>query len=206
MNNFEEVFRKITRDPNYLRNLDWGEPRPGHPEGTVKAHIEELERNLMSLSRDTSSEEFWKLRILIHVHDSFKAEANPKAAITETDSHASLARDFLRTYCDHEDLLNMVQFHDEPYALWRQAKHKGDCNKERLSRLLSNIKDWTLFLRFNVVDGVTTGKSSEPLEWTIGRIAPALGLEALAREALDLVKSGKNSGGRDKAVPSGAES
>ena len=33
---YAAIFEAITADPRYLANLDWGEPRPGHPEGTVR--------------------------------------------------------------------------------------------------------------------------------------------------------------------------
>ena len=32
MTDYQQIFNAITRDPRYQRNLDWGEPRPGHPE------------------------------------------------------------------------------------------------------------------------------------------------------------------------------
>jgi hypothetical protein len=64
----------------------------------------------------------------------------------------------------------MVQYHDEPYALWRQFSGKGQFNVERLDSLLQTIKDWNLFLAFLIVDGCTAGKSREPLRWFIQEI------------------------------------
>ncbi len=186
-----ELFENITKDDRYLRNLYWGKPRPGHPEGTVRVHIEELEQNLGLLCSDSNSEEYWKLKALIHVHDSFKAEATPKVAITDPKSHASIARAFLNNYCKDHDLLNMVQYHDEPYALWRQSCGKGKINESRLARLIGNISDWRLFLRFNVIDGVTDGKSIEPLEWANSNIASAVGFETEARRDLEILINGR---------------
>jgi hypothetical protein len=62
-----------------------------------------------------------KLQILIHTHDTFKADAAEGVAIVDGRSHASLARQFLSGLCNDRDLLNMVQYHDEPRALWRQG-------------------------------------------------------------------------------------
>jgi hypothetical protein len=56
---YRKVFKAVAGVPRYQRNLDWGEARHGHPEGTVRAHITE----------------YWKVRLLIHVQDSFKGEA-----------------------------------------------------------------------------------------------------------------------------------
>jgi hypothetical protein len=169
--NYQETFEAIIADPRYLVNLDWGQPRSGHPEGTVRAHIEELERNLASMGAKLSNEEFWKLKILIHVHDAFKGEAVPGVAIADPRSHASLARSFLATRCDDADLLAMVQWHDEPYALWKQFHAKGKYNQGRFDSLLQAVKDWSLFLAFNVIDGCTEGKGRDKLRWFFGEVA-----------------------------------
>jgi hypothetical protein len=117
MPDYQQIFRDMVADPRYLANLDWGEPRDGHPEGTVRAHIAEIEPNLEKLRPRLSNDECWKLKLLIHTHDSFKGDAKVGAPISDPQSHASLARAFLATYCDDADLLTMVQYHDEPFAL-----------------------------------------------------------------------------------------
>lgn len=171
MSDYLTIFEAVISDPRYLANLDWGEARPGHPEGTVRAHIAELESNLETLRPNLTDEDYWRLRLLVHTHDSFKAEAVPGVAITDPKSHASLARAFLAAYCNNADLLAMVQYHDEPFALYRQAKYKGDYNRERFSALLTAIRDWNLFLAFNLIDGCTAGKSREPLRWLFREVA-----------------------------------
>jgi hypothetical protein len=165
MIDYKVVFDAILRDPRYQKNLDWGEPRPGHPEGTVRSHIAEIERNLEALQHRLTEIDYWKLKLLIHTHDTFKAESQRGVAITDPRSHASLAREFLASYCDDADLLAMVQYHDEPFALWRQANFRGKCSADRLAALMRNITDWNLFLAFNIVDGCTAGKGREPLIW-----------------------------------------
>jgi hypothetical protein len=49
MTDYKAAFDATVLDPRYLKNLDWGEARPGHPEGTVRAHIAEIEPNLEAL-------------------------------------------------------------------------------------------------------------------------------------------------------------
>lgn len=161
----QNLLENIVADPRYLSNLDWGQARPGHPEGTVRAHIAELEQNLESLRSKLTAEECAKLKILIHTHDTFKAESQPGVSILDPKSHASLAVQFLSLYCDDADLLAMVQYHDEPYALYRQFESKGTWNAARFERLLKAISNWDLFLAFNIIDGCTVGKSREPLKW-----------------------------------------
>src|SRR5688572_18751748 len=169
--NYRQALDTVTRDPRYVANLDWGEARPGHPEGTVRAHIAEIEPNLKVLRPKLTDEEYWKLKLLIHTHDTFKAEAEPGVPITDPRSHASLARAFLATHCDDPDLLAMVQYHDEPFALYRQFASKGKFNQDRFNSLLQSIRDWNLFLAFNIIDGCTAGKSREPLEWLFREVA-----------------------------------
>jgi len=170
MSEYEKVYDAIVSDPRYQRNLDWGEPRPGHPEGTVRAHIAEIERNLEILRPKLSDAEYWKLKILVHTHDSFKREARQGVAITAPESHASLACAFLSSLCDDPDLLAIVQYHDEPFALWRQFIAKGKFSEQRLAELLTRIRDWDLFLAFNIIDNCTEGKSREPLAWLFRQV------------------------------------
>ena len=171
MIDYKSAFESIVNDPRYRKNLDWGEARQGHPEGTVRAHIAEIEPNLEALRPKLSEVDYWKLKLLVHTHDSFKAEAQPGVAITDPKSHASLARLFMATYCADPDLLAMVQYHDEPFALWRQAESKhGNFNRDRFEALLRNIADWNLFLAFNIVDGCTVGKGRDPLVWLFGQV------------------------------------
>src|SRR3954465_12928260 len=88
MLDFKDVFHAITRDKRYQRNLEWGEVRPGHPEGTIRAHIAELDGNLEQLRAKVSEADYWRLKVLIHTHDTFKGEAQPGAPIMSADSHA----------------------------------------------------------------------------------------------------------------------
>jgi hypothetical protein len=171
MLDFKRIYKAITDDPRYKRNLDWGEARQGHPEGTVRAHIAEVDRNVEALRDRLSGPDYWKLKVLVHTHDTFKGEALPGVAITDPGSHASLARVFLADFCDDTDLLAMVQYHDEPFALWRQFEAKGKFNEARLTALLTSIRDWNLFLAFNIVDGCTEGKSRDPLHWLFQQVS-----------------------------------
>ncbi len=189
--NYETLFHTITQDSRYQSNLDWGEPRPGHPEGTVRAHLIELEENLYRLRSHLSEEAYWKLKVLVHVHDTFKKDASKGVAIEDPRSHASLARRFLEEYCKDADLLLMVQYHDEPYALYRQHTLKGRFNRARLSKLRDSIQDWKLFLRFLLVDGYTPGKSLEPLLWSLENLALPLGLEPNMRSWLAALTEGR---------------
>ena len=196
MNHYQNIVQRIKNDPGYQQNLDWGKPRSGHPEGTVRAHIAELEQNLEALADTCTEDDYWKLMMLIHVHDSFKKDSKRNVPISDPKSHATLARLFLQRYCREDDLLQMVQYHDESYALYRQSRH-GRVNQSRLQALKERIGDWPLFLKFLVIDATTAGKDVEPMDWALANLAKPLGLEPemtqwleACREALLLARTG----------------
>jgi hypothetical protein len=166
-----EILEQILADPRYQRNVEYGEPRPGHPEGKVKHHIAELEGNLEKLkARGISEADYWKLKFLIHVHDAFKAEALRDARIVDERSHATLARKYASQFVADPDLLNMIQFHDVNYALWVQFDKSGTYDVRRFQNLLGTIQDWDLFLKFLILDGSTKGKDTGKLVWFIGEV------------------------------------
>ena len=167
----KEIVEKIINDPRYQKNIEYGEPRSGHPEGQVKYHIVELEANLERLaSHGISEQQFWKLNFLIHVHDTFKAEAIPDEPIISPNSHASLAKKFASEFVGDADLLNMIQFHDVNFALWKQFAATGAYDEHRFASLLKTIQDWDLFLMFLIIDGSTAGKDPDKTRWFINEV------------------------------------
>ena len=118
MSPHDETLKKIKSDERYLKNLDWGEPRKGHPEGSVRRHIEDLTQNLTRLESKLTDEERGKLQVLIHTHDTFKADAAQGVPISDPRSHASLARQFLAEYSDDQELLFAITRHET--FLWER--------------------------------------------------------------------------------------
>ncbi len=166
------ILQSIQEDETYKLGVEWGRPRRGHPEGRIGDHIAELENNLSRISaqKNLTDEQVGKLRILIHVHDTLKCHATPKVPIEHPQSHASLAAEYLKNFIDDEDLIAMAQYHDEGYALYRQATSKGSYNKDRLKKVLATIKDLRLFLIFNIIDNGSGSKTPEPVIWLLQEI------------------------------------
>lgn len=171
----KDIVEKVLADSRYQKNIEYGEPRSGHPEGMVKNHIAELEANLEKLAsraaRGISEEQYWRLKFLIHVHDTFKADAIPNSRILNPYSHASLAKKFASEFTDDEDLLNMIQFHDLNFSLWKQFEATGAYDRARFENLLETIQDWDLFLMFLILDGSTVGKERSKLIWFLREVA-----------------------------------
>lgn len=170
MTDYQATFNAIVADPRYQAALEWETAAYGGQAMTTGAYLLELDLSLELLKPKLSNVEYWKLKILMHTHDSFKREAAAGVAPTHPRSHASLAAQFLREKCDDEDLLAMVQRHDESFVLYRQFEAKGTCDPERLASLLRSIRDWSLFIAFYLVVATTCDRSRDHLKWLLQTI------------------------------------
>lgn len=135
----------------------------------ISDHITSLENNLEKLSEkfDITQDEYWALMFLIHTHDTMKMHAVPHAKIHDKFSHSTLAREFAAEYCTDDDLLSMLQFHEEPFAIYRKVIKKRQDFNIRLDVLLDAIKNWRLFLMFIIIDNCVPGCSRKPISWII---------------------------------------
>jgi hypothetical protein len=158
-----ELERRITSDPELLEGLAWGEPRPGHPEGSVAAHVEDLLETLDEW--DEPVERRAALRLIALVHDAFKGEVIERLPKMGRNHHADRARRFAERYTDDEAILCAIQHHDRPYALWRKLQRKGELDERGFRRMLDDLPDIALFVRFVELDGSTEGKTPEPVRW-----------------------------------------
>lgn len=191
MNPYSEILRLVQKDPAYLAGIEYGEPRRGHDEGTVKAHIAQLEDNLRQLmySVPLTVEWHYKLLTLIHVHDTLKGRSHElrpgkrSPAIDDPVSHASLAREFLSKYTTDPDLLRIVQYHDVGYAVYKKFKKTGRLDEQRLRGAIDPIQDKDLFLMFCVIDACTPYKGREMILWFVNW----LGSNYLLSHGLELI-------------------
>lgn len=173
MDNYREVLQRIQADPLYLSNLSWGRPRTGHPEGTLQAHIDQLEANLDSIALELDPVEIDRLRILVHVHDICKPQAATGVVSSDPSNHGYMARDFLARFCPDRVLLAIAQHHDDGYMLYNYCRGNEDLC-DRLRALFEAVIDPELFLLFACVDGCTEGKFARPLTWFLDIAATAV--------------------------------
>lgn len=162
----QTLLQKVMNDPRYIEGLTYGVPRKGHEEGSVANHIAELERTVERLRPMLSNEEYWELLLLVHIHDAFKLEGKRRTghqvSLLDPDSHASIAAEFTREICGDERLAQIVQFHDEGFALYQKMAKTGQIDRERLQRnVLAHIGPMDLYLIFTVVDGFTESKMKD---------------------------------------------
>lgn len=158
-----DLEREVSRRPELLEGLAWGEPRAGHPEGAVGTHVAHL---LQAIEADGESDERRQLlRFVALVHDAFKYKVRERLPRAGENHHAMRARRFAQRFTDDERLLATIELHDRPYALWRKMRRKNRLDERGFRRMMKKIEDPELFLRFIELDGSTEGKRPEPIEW-----------------------------------------
>jgi len=165
MSKWSGILETIQSDPRYVEGLTYGKPRKGHAEGTVDKHIAELDQTLELIYRADHMlmpDEYEKLKIIIHAHDTFKLEGKRRTghqvSIRDPNSHASLARKFLEEFTDDKDILSITQFHDEGHSLWQKWQKRGSYSRDRLRDALSQITNHDLYAIFTIIDGYTPSK------------------------------------------------
>jgi hypothetical protein len=167
---FTLIFDKILEDESLEEKMKYGTPRPGHIEGAIGAHVRELHENLQAVveclegglgGKMITLEQLAALRILILCHDTFKGDALRGVDIAHPKSHASLARSYLENFTADQSLLNMIQLHDEPYALFKKWQSSHCVPQVRLAKLFEAVVDWDTFMLFQIIDNTTVGKSTE---------------------------------------------
>jgi hypothetical protein len=158
-----DLERRVSEDPKLLAGLAWGEPREGHPEGSVGAHVRDLLEALDS--KDLPPEDRSLLRFVALVHDAFKYRVHEWLPKTGANHHAARARRFAERFTDDERILATLEHHDRPYALWRKMRRRGELDESGFEAMMESIPDAELFLWFIELDGSTEGKKPEPIRW-----------------------------------------
>lgn len=166
----KNALQALLAHPYYQENLDWGRPRRGHPEGSLRRHIEDLEQNLRRILDLLQEGEEDRLRLLIHVHDICKPDAWTGVLSDDPNNHAYLAREFLTQFCQDPALLAMTQLHDDGYLLYTYFRGSYDL-RIRFQDIRDRVGELDLFLLFNVIDACIPGKNPQALDWFLDQMA-----------------------------------
>jgi hypothetical protein len=164
-----QLEQAIISDPEWLAGVMRGEPRPGHPEGKVLFHIQDV---LNNINRHYGNDEDRAcLRLAALVHDSFKGLARAQGR-----PHGRLAREFAERYIRDPQLLIVVEWHDEPYKAWKLLQQGRTAEVERRAgTLIAHLRMAnceSMFMKFYRCDNLTEGKSTEHYDWFNGLLRP----------------------------------
>jgi hypothetical protein len=154
--------RALSREPELVEGMKYGEPRPGHPEGAVAAHVADLLKTIDRM--DVDSQRRKELRFIVLVHDAFKYR-QAELPKEPGNHHARLASRFAERYTDDERVLATIEWHDWPFMLWKRFRRAGVPDEEMFDDLARRVPDPELFLEFCALDASTEGKDPEPVDW-----------------------------------------
>jgi hypothetical protein len=161
-----ELEFELLQHPSFLKGLQWGIPRFGHPEGKVLLHIREVLDNIDHLQFNTKVRQ--QLRTIAFAHDTFKYKEEKGNPRDWSKHHGALARKFMEKFIDQNDLLDIIELHDEAYHVWcLEFYHKlPGAASQRLDGLLDRIEPiLPLYHDFFTVDTQTGDKNQAPLHW-----------------------------------------
>ena len=159
----ESFLLKLT---DFRYGMLWGEPRFGHPEGKVAYHVREVLDNVERLDIHAHQKE--KLRLIAIVHDTFKYEEARTIAQGNRVHHGVIAKNFFSEYTADNELLTIIELHDEAYYCWRMIHLNNDYENgmKRLELLLEKIESCLqLYYYFFKCDTRTGDKIQVPLKW-----------------------------------------
>jgi hypothetical protein len=157
--------QKIAADVEWQAGLEWGQPRPGHPEGQAKFHIRDVLQNIDYCW--TNSDNRARLRLITLIHDTFKYKRAQIKPGTSKQSHGYWARQFAERYLDDEAVLEVIALHDEAYKAFRSLLRSGPEAAERQAKeLITRLgPHLDLFMQFYLCDHRTGDKSTGHYEW-----------------------------------------
>lgn len=161
-----DLERYITDDPAWREGAEWGRPRHGHPEGTIKAHVAAVLANVDAFYGDSPLRE--SLRLIAIVHDTFKYQVDINRQRSGENHHAMRARRFAERYIDDAAILDVIELHDEAYNAWQRGHRDGKWDKarERAAALIARLGDnLPLYLAFYRCDNTTEGKQPDCFNW-----------------------------------------
>jgi hypothetical protein len=163
-----DLEERIMHDPAWVEGAAWGHPRPGHPEGSVAAHIVEVLANVDTVALDQADRE--RLRLIALVHDAFKHEVDRERPRTGENHHAMLARRFAERYIRDREVLEVIELHDEAYNAWAMGSRRRNWERAeaRALRLLDRLGATVgLYERFYRADNETGSKDRAPWDWFV---------------------------------------
>ena len=159
-----DLERNLLTLPEFQHGLLWGEPRFGHPEGTVIYHVREVLDNIELIPAITA-ETRRRLRLIAFSHDTFKFAESRSRPRDWTRHHGRIARQFMENYTDDQSVLDVIETHDDAYYKWLSQRRRPSPHSQ-LDSLTSRVGYcMQLYYLFFKCDTQTGDKVQAPLFW-----------------------------------------
>lgn len=155
-----DVERAIVADPDWQRGVAYGARMSGHPEASVRHHVEDVLANLEG-EPDRS-----RLRVIALVHDACKDRV--RWWLPGRTDHARLARRLAERHVSDPGVLKVVARHDDAFRAWRFGRRTGlwPVSRWLARRLVRDLgAELPLFLAFYRADNATGDKSPDDRLW-----------------------------------------
>ena len=159
--------RRVLADPEWRAGVAWGAPRPGHPEGSVLAHVREVLANVDAIAVD--AEDRGRLRLIALLHDACKGQVDPRRPRAGNNHHARIARRLAERLVDDPGVLEVIELHDDAHNAWRVGRRRTGSQERAEARARALIArlgpHLGLFERFYRADNATGDKKPDGVEW-----------------------------------------
>lgn len=163
---FDETERAVVNSPAWRMGVMYGDPRPGHPEGAVLNHVNEVLVNVEKLYGHHTL--IRKLRLIALVHDAFKFQVDSRLPRCGENHHGWYARRFAEQYTSDDEVLDVIELHDEAFNAWQNGVRdaRWDKAERRVRLLIARLgAALPLYLAFFKCDNTTGSKEPAPLSW-----------------------------------------
>jgi len=158
----------ICNDAEFIRGASYGKPRRGHPEGQVIYHIKEVLANIDKFyGEDTDRDD---LRVIALLHDTFKHKVNQNLPKAGENHHGMIARRFAEKFPIHQDILQVIEHHDDADNAWQKGGRHNDWYqaKKRATNLINALLIegcLDLYMKFYRCDNATGDKEQDNYDW-----------------------------------------
>lgn len=126
-----QLIQRVMQSPQWLKAREWGEPRPGHPEGKIDRHVHE--QILPFIDRFYFEHpDYLDLVVLTYLHDIGKPDTRYENGNLVGDSHSLISARIAASLGAPDRLVQVIVSNDRPYTYWRKMLDKsGRWSKER---------------------------------------------------------------------------
>ena len=170
---------RVRSSQHWARAGVWGEPRKGHPEGTVGRHVEEqvlpfIDRWYRNLP------DYWSLVALAYLHDIGKPLVDFRDGQRRGKSHSVLSAGIAEELGAEPRLVRVILLNDRAYSYWQKLLDKqgvwtsAGWTKDRRDAFLKEFSphnvDLKLLVLFHRADNAyrrapTLDVAADPVLW-----------------------------------------
>jgi hypothetical protein len=177
--NGQELVDRIRVSADWSCASSWGEPRPGHPEGTVGAHVN---TQVLPFIQRWYAElpDYWDLVALAYLHDIGKPETKYKNGRLLGESHSVISARIAGELGAGDRLVQVILSNDRAHSHWRKMQdacgvwQPGRWTEERSGKFVEEFcrpnLDLALLVLFHRADNAyrrppVLAENIDPVTW-----------------------------------------